>query len=134
LSARVKFSVESCGKVRDSGPVEYVVDANGVFTEDPLAPIVGQLTAQGGSGRVFSVSYDATNTDIIRSVMQEGATALCGSAYTLSSAQTSASLKLSKRGTRATVRQRAGFSGTLNSATRAGVFKSKDRGNWLAAP
>ena len=134
LNARVKIAVQGCDKVKDSGPVTYTVDAAGVFVEDPLNPIVGSLVPQGSSGRVFSVTFDTTNTTLIGTLLAGYAGQLCNDTYAMSSLQVSASLKLNKRSTRAVVRQLASFSGTTSTGTHPGSFKSKDKGAWALQP
>jgi hypothetical protein len=133
LFGRFAFKVKGCDKIRGDSGTTYIADAAGEFVETHATPIVGTLIPQGSSGRVFGVSYDAANTALIESIFADGATLLCGSPYTLGSLQVSASFKLNKRGTRATVRQRATFAGTTAFGSHAGSFKAKDTGAWFAA-
>jgi hypothetical protein len=134
LLGRGKLAVKGCDKASGRSGTLYTVDATGTFVENPSNPIVGTLIPQGSSARVFAVSYDAANQAIIRAIMENAGSQFCASPYTLSSLQVAASFKLSKRGTRATVRQRASFSGSTATGQHPGAFKAKDSGAWFTTP
>jgi S-adenosylmethionine synthetase len=133
FSGRGTIKVSRCGKAAGSGSVTYSLDAAGVFMELGSGyTIVGAAAPMGK--RSFSISYDATNTDIINGFLANGASSACQDAFTLTASQITNTLKLNKRATRAKVTSTARIEGTTSSGAHTGKFKAKDNGNWTLAP
>lgn len=133
-TARIKVKPE-CGKNRQAVNANWAL-SGGSFsaqTQNNGTPaLTGNVTAQGASGRIFRLAFDAPSQALFDAALESWASAVCGGTpVTLTSVNvTHFALKLNKRKTRAKLTIHASATGTSPLGSGTGSYKAIERGGW----
>lgn len=133
-TARIKVKPE-CGKDRQAVNANWTLGGGTWSAQTPgnnTPALSGAATAQGASGRIFRLSFDAGSKAIFDDALESWASGVCGTPITMTAGSSVSrfDLKLNKRKTRAKLTIHASATGTSPLGSGTGTYKAIERGAW----